>query len=68
MHKITIGMGVLALGMMFAAALMYGTDKQEIVDCNTWAEQATQYKDFYITHWQSEQCLSHHITVNAPVK
>lgn len=68
MQKITTGLFLAAVGIAFVAALMYGSNKQEIVDCNTWAEQATQYQGFYITHWQAEQCEAHHITVNAPIK
>lgn len=68
MKNITFGFVVFALFVALVAAAMYGFNKQEIVECNTWAEQAAQYPHYYITHWQAEQCTSHHVTINAPIQ
>ena len=49
-------------------ALNYGVNKQEVVDCLTWQQQADVYPAFYLLKWQKDQCDAHHITVNAPMK
>jgi hypothetical protein len=59
---------VLAIGALFVIALFVGMNRQEVVECDTWAQQASQYPAFYLTQWQADQCAAHHITVNAPVK
>lgn len=59
-------LAALAAGM--AWAIGYGENKQEVVDCLTWQQQAKDYPAFYLTSWQKKQCDAHHITVNAPVK
>ena len=67
--KIITSTFIIAVAVILtAAALMYGINKQEAVECNEWAMQATQFKGYYITQWQADQCADHHITVNAPVK
>lgn len=67
-NTILATLAILATAAVFALALGYGWNKQEIVDCNTWAQQANAYPAFYLTHWQKDQCDAHGITINAPVK
>ncbi len=43
-------------------------EKGEIVQCRKWQEQSAQFNDFYLVKWQADQCASHNITINAPVK
>lgn len=51
------------------AWVAYGSlDRSEIVECKKWQSEASEYNGFYLTHWQSEQCRAHKITINAPVK
>lgn len=53
----------------FGFAAMYGIDKQEGMECYQWEMQAVQFKgNFYITHWQDQQCRARNIFINAPVK
>ncbi len=52
----------------FVAILNVGIDKSEVADCMKWAGQADVYPAFYVTQWQHDQCSSHGVTINAPVK
>lgn len=42
--------------------------KSAKVDCLQWQAQAQEFNQFYLTKWQSEQCKSVGIIVNAPIK
>lgn len=58
---------ILAIGCVIWA-LGNSMDQSEIVECNQWKEQSTQYAGFFLAEWQAEQCTAHHININAPVK
>lgn len=68
MRNITAGFAAVVILFGLVGAFVVGINRSEIVECNTWAAQAQQFKGFYLTHWQAEQCEAHHITVNAPVQ
>lgn len=57
---------VLFLALIFVA--QYGFDKQDKVDCNSWAAQADVYPLFTLTTNEKAQCDYWKIPVNAPVK
>lgn len=44
-----------------------GMSKQEIVDCNLWVAQSQEFRSFFITKWQDDQCRAHGIIIDAPV-
>jgi hypothetical protein len=48
--------------------LTIGFDKTEVVECNTWKQQAKEYPNFYMLQWQRDQCDAHNIWIGAPVK
>lgn len=43
-------------------------DKQEVVECLQWKDQAGTYPNFFLSSWQSEQCEAHNIHIGAPVR
>lgn len=68
MKNITAGLGVVVVVLLLVGAFVVGESRTEIVECNTWAAQAKEFKNFYLTHWQADQCAAHNIVVNAPVQ
>lgn len=58
------------IGLLYGTAeLMEGGIKtQEIYECNKWQGWAENYNDYYLLEWQNEQCKSHGIQINAPVR
>lgn len=60
--------GVIVVAALFAGAIVIGFDRNEEVECLTWASQAKQFDNYYITSWQKQQCDAHGITIEAPVK
>ena len=59
---ITVAFTVLA-----ALALNEALDRQEIADCQKWADQAGEYNGFFLAKWQDEQCRYHGVLINAVV-
>lgn len=51
------------IGKMF----IVGMKKQEVVDCNTWKKQATEFSGFYLLGWQDEQCRANGIVIDTTV-
>lgn len=45
-----------------------GMDNNEVVECESWKSQAAEFDQFFMTRWQDQQCRSHGIIINAPVK
>lgn len=58
----------IALVASFAWYVSGVLDRSEIVECNQWKTQSTQYAGFFLSQWQAEQCQAHDITINAPIK
>ena len=58
---------LLAVTVAFSL-IIHGMDKQEIVDCLEWKEQAEQYPNFWLTPSQESQCDYHKIEIDAPIK
>ncbi len=42
-------------------------NRAEIVECREWAEQAEEFKDFYLLEWQKEQCDYHGIVIQTKI-
>lgn len=68
MQKAIITLTVIALTVLFFWAIGTGLDRQAKADCETWRNQAVQFRDFYLTQWQADQCKAVGVEVNAPVK
>lgn len=47
---------ILLLAIGFVMILSLGLAKQEAYECQKWEAEAKQFKDFYYTDWQKEQC------------
>lgn len=60
-------LGALAL-MLIAFVGTKALNKHEIYECHQWENQAKNFPEFYITDWQDQQCRTHKIIINAPVK
>lgn len=46
----------------------YSVDRQAVVDCTGWQQQAAEYHNFFITNDEKAECDSVNMTVSAPVK
>lgn len=58
----TLFVGVLAFAMRWTL------DKQEMVECRQWKSQSEQFSGFYLAHWQNEECVSHGVYIDTPVR
>ncbi len=63
---IIIFMVVSIIVAAFLMIIVQGIDRSDRSDCLKWQHEATQYKHFYLTEWQANQCDSLHIKINAP--
>lgn len=66
--KVLAAAGILAISVLFAWSINTGIEKNEIKECNTWAEQAKTYPKFYLTDWQRQQCDHYNIKVMDEIK
>lgn len=68
MDKIIAGviLGLTAGAML--AIFTIGLGSSEKNECVKWREQSKQYKEFYLTKWQKDQCDHYNISIDAPVK
>lgn len=54
------------IGVVLAVAVLrYSVKSQETYECQIWSQQAQNYRDFYLTTWQAEQCKARGIEVQA---
>lgn len=69
MQGISGGILVLILVALLGYGFWTGMEKTEVVECLTWRSQSTEFKPtFYLLEWQKQQCDSHGIEIDAPVK
>lgn len=66
--RLSAGVAVVFIVIVFVVAISIGVSKQEKVECITWQNQAKEYPNYYITHWQDQQCRSIGIIINTEVK
>lgn len=59
---------VAAVGALVWAVVTAGIDRSEVMSCNTWKSQSTEYPGFYLLKWQKEQCDAHGIAIDATVR
>ena len=61
-------LGILAIAF-FMIALSIGMRKQDIIDCLTWREQASEIQNYWLTKNQKFQCDSVGVDINnIPIK
>lgn len=53
---------------LFGAVAYIGIDRQEKMECEFWQTEATQYPQYYLTHWQKDQCDHFGVSIEAPVR
>lgn len=56
------------IALLFFSVFLIGSDRNEIVECNKWQQQAKEYPNFYLTKWQDDQCKAHDIVIQAQVE
>ena len=57
---------VISVGLVWA--IIVGTGKSEIVECNKWSQEADAYPGYFLASWQKSQCDAHGIFISSPVK
>jgi len=62
--QIAIAAAVVA---MFAFLIATGVSRTERAECFKWQAEAKEYPGYYLTQWQSQQCLANGIEIDAPV-
>lgn len=67
-EKTIIAAVIIVLAVLFVWQFNIALTKSAKVDCLQWQAQAQEFNQFYLTKWQSEQCKSVGIIVNAPVR
>ncbi len=68
MEKFFIFLVAVILVVAIILGIDRGLDRQEVVECETWALEAREYQGYYILKWQDEQCKAHDIIINAPIQ
>lgn len=63
MLKLIQSAAVIGAVALFIWGLAVGWDKNEIVECNRWLDESSQFVGWYSTNWQREQCKAHGITL-----
>lgn len=58
---------MLAVVILFVFVLIQSADRSARSECLKWADMAKEYKGFYLTPAEAEQCSYYHIEINAPV-
>ena len=48
--------GLVGLGALIAFLFQVAVDKNSVVECNKWREQAATIENFYLVAWQGAQC------------
>lgn len=71
--KVAVAVGslilIILLGLVIFGAVMIGTARSEVVECQKWQKQSQEYpKEFYLLRWQHEQCIAHHVFIGAAVR
>ncbi len=67
--KTTIIVGLsMAAFVGFINLIGISADRQAVVDCTGWQQEAAQYQTFWITPNQKEECDSVNLIINAPVR
>ena len=56
------------LFVAFLFILNMGMNKNEVVECLKWQNQASEYPSFYLLQWQRDQCEAHNISIDAIIK
>lgn len=54
--------------IVFGFILNIGMNKSEVVNCNKWKAEASEYANYYLLQWQADQCAAHNIEIDAPIK
>jgi len=58
---------IVVLFVGLGALVVDGWNRNEIVECITWQNQAKEYSGFFLTEWQYQQCKAHNIYIGALV-
>ena len=58
----------IALTAAIVTAILVGTSRSEIVECNKWSQEADAYPGYFLAQWQKDQCDANGVIINAPVK
>lgn len=57
----------IALTAAIVTAILVGTSKSEIVECNKWSQEADAYPGYFLAQWQDDQCRANGIIISVPV-
>ena len=54
-------LGIIIMLTLISLITIKGIEKQEIHECEIWAKQSNEFRGWYSTDWQKEQCLNYNI-------
>lgn len=63
----TMAVVVVALCATIVFAIVYGTSRSEVVECNKWSQDAVGRPGYFLASWQDQQCRANGIIINVPV-
>ena len=64
MRTLLQAIAIIGALVLFTWIISIGWSKNEIVECNQWLDESSQFKSaWYSTNWQREQCEAHGITL-----
>lgn len=57
-----------ALAILLVLAILVGTSKSELAECQKWSQEADAYPGYFLASWQKSQCDANGVIINVPVK
>ena len=67
-EAIIVTVTTIVLAATLVTAILVGTGRSEVVECNKWSQEADAYPGYFLAQWQKDQCDANGIIINAAVK
>lgn len=67
-EAIIVTVVTIALATTLVVAILYGTSRSEVVECEKWSQEADAYPGYFLAQWQKDQCDAHGVIISSPVK
>jgi hypothetical protein len=68
MKPLIVAVALIAILTVGYYLLTDAITRGERTECLSWQHDAKVYTNYYITHWQEEECAHYNITIDAPVQ
>ena len=66
-EAIIVTVTTIVLAATLITAILVGTGRSEVVECNKWSQDAVGRPGYFLASWQDQQCRANGIIINVPV-